>query len=94
MASGKTNKDMLDTTKQVIRKQTDKKTGKEESELEKRYQEIIRKIKEKAEAANKELSQSKETPMKQKKAENSTSKKCRKHEETVSKQMKNILDME
>ena len=60
-------KDKLETTRQDIRKQTDKKTGKEESELETRYQEIIEKIKEKAEAAKKELSQSEEKPMKQKK---------------------------
>ena len=56
----KTNTDNLETTKQIIRKQTDEKTGKEKSELEKRYQHIIEKIKEKAEAANKELKQSRE----------------------------------
>ena len=57
----------LKTAKYDRGEQTDNKTGEEKPELEKRYQEIIEKIKEKAEAANKELSQSKEKTMKQKK---------------------------
>ena len=66
-------KDKLVKTKHDRRDQTEKNIGDEKPELENRYQEIIEKYIEKAEAANKELSQSKEKTPKQKNS--STSKK-------------------
>ena len=50
----RTKIDRLEKTRQNIRKQADKKTVKKDPFFEKRYQEIIEKIKEKAEAANTE----------------------------------------
>ena len=46
---------------------TEKSTGDEKPELEKRYQEIIEQAKEKAETADKEVSKAMEKPPKQKK---------------------------
>ena len=60
-------KGKLGTTKHEGRDQTDRNIGVEKPELGKRYQEVIEKIKEKAGAANKEMSHLKEKTAEKKK---------------------------
>ena len=64
----KVKNDKIETKKSDRRDKTEKDTGDEKPELEKRYQEIIEKSKEKAEAAEKESSQSKGKTAENKKA--------------------------
>ena len=75
MAHHETNKDKLRTTKQNNRKQTDKKIGEEEATFGRRYEDIIQKIKEKAEAADTDLKHSKKTLRRQKPKKNRKMKK-------------------
>ena len=66
--SRKTDKSKLETTKLDKRKQIDKRTGKEESEVEKRFQEIVEKSKKKLKPQMMNCGKAKKKPMKQKKA--------------------------